>query len=52
MGGDIQVTDEDGSNGAGPWDAVKMSVTDCATLLEWQLCGDGRNAEGDGGVTP
>ena len=52
LGGDIQGTDEDGSNVAGLWDAVQGGVTDCANIWEWQLGGYGRYAEGAEGVPP
>ena len=52
MGGDIQGTDKNGRNGAGPWDSVQNGGTDCATIWGLELGDDGRDAEGDGGVIP
>ena len=45
LGDDIKGADKDGVNGVVPWDAIYISGTDCATIWERKLGGDGRDVE-------
>ena len=52
MGGNIKVLEQDGINGAGPWNDVQVSDIDSADVRQRKLGGDRGKVEDPGGVSP
>ena len=52
VGDYLESVEEDGSNGAGPWDDVQGSGTEISAVRQKKLSGDGVDVEYPGGVSP